>query len=163
MVQAAEAGVEASEASLRFGGAVQKELTGTETILFVEDEVFVREVACEVLRSAGYKVLTARNADEAARVYDQRCSEIELLVTDVVLPGENGRALALRLRQKHPELKVLFVTGYAEQMGLQESLHEECLAKPFSATVLLRRVQQLLDQGESWTESEQVRHACGTG
>jgi two-component system cell cycle sensor histidine kinase/response regulator CckA len=116
-----------------------------ETILFVEDEAFVRDVTCEVLRSAGYRVLTAKNAVEAGGIYDARRGDVGLVLTDVVLPGETGRALAGRLRRGNPRLKVLLVTGYAEQMGLQEAVPEECLAKPFSTEVLLRRVRQLLD------------------
>lgn len=129
---------------------------GAETILLVEDEAFVRKVTCEVLRSAGYGVLTAENAAEAVGVYEGRRGEVELLLTDVVLPGETGRALARRLRRENPELKVLLVTGYGEQMGLleakQELKHEprreECLAKPFSSAVLLRRIKQLLESVE---------------
>lgn len=118
---------------------------GSETILLVEDEVFVRQVTCEVLQSAGYRVLAAKNAVEALRVYEQCGGEVELLLTDVVLPGETGRALAGRLRRKNPVLKILLVTGYAEQMGLREGNQEECLAKPYSTEVLLRRVRQRLD------------------
>lgn len=135
-----------------------------ETILFVEDEAFVREVTCEVLRSAGYRVLTAKNAVEAARIYDRRRGGVELLLTDVILPGENGRALAGRLRRESPELKVLLVTGYAAQMGLREAEREECLAKPFSSQVLLQRVRQLLDGGALGMGTEgPVRPACGNG
>lgn len=118
---------------------------GGETILFVEDEAFVRKVTCEVLRSAGYRVFPAKGAAEAVPIYDQRRDEVDLLLTDVVLPGETGRALASRLRRERPELPILFVTGYAEQMGPRESKSEECLAKPFSAEVLLRRVRHMLD------------------
>jgi len=117
---------------------------GEETILLVEDEAFVREVTGEVLRSAGYRVLMAKNAAEGARLFDMHRAEIELLVTDVVLPGESGRALSRRLRDANPELKTLLVTGYAEQLGLLEAEPEEFLAKPFSTEVLLRRVRQLL-------------------
>ena len=132
-----------------------------ETILYVEDEAFVREVTCEVLRSAGYRVLTAKNAAEAVRVYDQRSGDVELLLTDVVLPGETGRALACRLRRENPGLKILLVTGYAEQMAVREAKLEECLPKPFSTEVLLRRVRQLLDCREIRIGTEDlVRHAC---
>lgn len=116
-----------------------------ETILFVEDEAFVRDVTCEVLRSAGYRVLAARNAAEAVGIYEARGGEVELLLSDVVLPGETGPAMARRLRREHPELKVLLVTGYAEQMGLLEGKQEEFLAKPFSTEALLRKVRQVLD------------------
>jgi len=117
-----------------------------ETILLVEDEAFVRDVTCEVLRSAGYRVLAARNAADAVGMCEARPGEVELLLSDVVLPGETGPAMALRLRREHPELKVLFVTGYAEQMGLLEGKQEEFLAKPFSAEALLRKVRQVLDR-----------------
>lgn len=118
---------------------------GSEMILFVEDEAFVRGVTCEVLLSAGYGVLTAKNAAEALHIYNERRGQVDLLLTDVVLPGETGRALACRLRQENPELKILLVTGYTEHMGSREAKSEECLAKPFSAEALLGRVRQLLD------------------
>lgn len=142
---------------------VAEVLGHTETILFVEDEAFVREVTCEVLQSAGYGVLTAKNAAEAALLYDQRRGEIQLLLTDVVLPGETGRSLALKLKRQNPKLKILFVTGYAEQMALQETNSEECLAKPFSTEVLLRRVRLVLDQTQHRTVStNSVRRAYDT-
>jgi len=135
---------------------------GTETILFVEDEAFVREVTCEVLRSAGYTVLTATNATEALRIYELNRGMVELLLTDVVLRGEDGRALARRLKGENPALKVLLVTGYAEQMGLCAEEREECLAKPFSTEVLLRNVRQLLDWMEIETRKEDlVMPTCG--
>jgi two-component system, cell cycle sensor histidine kinase and response regulator CckA len=144
---------------------VAEELAGAETILLVEDEAFVREVTGEVLRSAGYEVLIARNAAEAAGVYSARLGGVELLLSDVVLPGENGRALARRLRRENPELKVLLVTGYADQMGLQGAQNgadEECLAKPFSTEVLLRRVRQRLDRtGLRMETGDLLTPACG--
>ncbi|MFZ1139490.1 MAG: response regulator [Candidatus Sulfotelmatobacter sp.] len=136
-------------------------LGGAETILLVEDEAFVREVTCEVLQSTGYRVLTAKNAAEAKCVYEQRGGEVDLLLTDVVLPGETGRALACRLQRETPLLKILLVTGYAEQMGLREAKAEELLAKPFSTETLLRRVRQLLDRSGLRSRTEEVvRHAC---
>jgi CheY-like chemotaxis protein len=150
------------EQASRLSGRIEAETPeGAETILLVEDEAFVRAVTCEVLQSAGYRVLTAKNAAEAARLYEQRRGEVKLLLTDVVLPGETGRALAGRLRRENPELKLLFVTGYAEQMGVREAKSEECLAKPFSTEVLLGRVRQLLDHGALGSETEDpVRRAC---
>lgn len=138
---------------------LEETLVGAETILLVEDEAFVREVTGEVLRSAGYEVLTARNAAEAAGVYAGRGGSVELLLSDVVLPGENGRVLARRLRRENPALKVLLVTGYAEQMGLRE---EECLAKPFSTNVLLRKVREMLDRtGLPIVSEGPLTQACG--
>ena len=125
---------------------VEEALARRETILLVEDETFVREVASEVLRSAGYRVLTAKNAAEAARTYDFESGEVDLLLTDVVLPGESGRALAERLRQASPRLKVLLITGYAKQMRLEEVGTVACLAKPFSVGVLLGKVREVLER-----------------
>jgi DNA-binding NtrC family response regulator len=139
-----------------------EELSGAETILLVEDEAFVRNVTSEVLRSAGYEVLTAKNAVEAASVYS-RYGGVELLLSDVILPGENGRVLAGRLQRENPELKVLLITGYAEQMGAQGMPpEEECLAKPFSTAVLLRRVREMLDRRGLRTETGNLlTPACG--
>ena len=143
-------------------GADESTLAEAKTILLVEDEAFVREVTCEVLRSAGYRVLAAKNAAEAMRIYEARGDEVELLISDVVLPGESGRVLAGELRRQNPWLKILLVTGYAEQMGLRDAMQEECLAKPFSMEVLLGRVRQLLDRAELPIGSESVlTHACG--
>src|SRR5271163_279694 len=93
------------------------EASGPQTILFVEDETFVRRVASEVLRSAGYRVLIARDAGEATRVYHAHLGAVDLLLSDVILPGESGRTLAARLREDNPRLKVLLITGYIEQMN----------------------------------------------
>lgn len=119
-----------------------------ETILFVEDEAFVREVIGEVLRSAGYRVLTASSAAEAVSVFNACRGELQLLLTDVVLPGETGRVLAAKLLREKIGLKVLLVTGYTEEITGLDAKHEECLRKPFSTAVLLQRVRQLLDQRE---------------
>jgi two-component system, cell cycle sensor histidine kinase and response regulator CckA len=116
---------------------------GAEAILLVEDEAFVREVAWEVLSAAGYRVLSAKNAEEALEI--EAAHKVRLLLTDVILPGANGFALAKRLKQENPGLKVLLVTGYAEQMSAIEAAEEECLAKPFSADALVRRVRQMLE------------------
>ena len=124
------------------------------TILLVEDEAFVREVTSEVLRSSGYAVLTAGNATEAARQYEEHRYEISLVLTDVILPGQTGLALAAGLRRENPDLKVLFVTGYPEQ--IKEMDEEDCLAKPFSTDVLLARVDQLLSSPEFCSVEEDL-------
>jgi two-component system cell cycle sensor histidine kinase/response regulator CckA len=153
--------IEMIEAASEWGcGAVEEMLGGAETILFVEDEGFVREVTCEVLRAAGYRVLTARNAAEAVSVYDAYRREVKLLLTDVVLPGETGRALAGRLRRENPALKVLLVTGYVSEMRLRDG-EAECLAKPFSTEVLLRRVRQLLEPRRFLMETEDPLKRAG--
>jgi len=136
---------------------------GAETILFVEDEAFVRDVTREVLRAAGYKVLAAQNAVDAVREYEQCCGSTDLLLTDVVLPGDSGRVLAGKLRKSNPELKILFVSGYAEQMGLRDGSDEECLAKPFSTGALLRRVRRVLDgEGPVKAGEDEIKRAGGS-
>jgi len=119
--------------------------------LFVEDQEFVRKVTREVLQSAGYRVLTAGSAAEALRTYDQHRSGVDLLLTDVVLPGNNGRVLAKELRREDEELKVLLVTGYGDQMEFNQRQPpvEKCLFKPFSARMLLRTVREVLEEASS--------------
>ena len=138
-------------------------LGGAETILFVEDEAFVRNVTSEVLRSAGYTVLTARTPAEGLVKYDELRGRVDLLLTDVILPGETGRTLARKLRLQNPALSVLFITGYPEQMSAHGPEQTEFLAKPFSTGLLLRRVRELLDCRKSWSgEQASVRRACGS-
>jgi len=136
---------------------------GAGTILLVEDEVFVREVTSVVLRSAGYRVLTAKNAADAEQLYVQRRGEIDLLFTDVILPGENGRTFAERLRATHPTLKILLVTGYAEQMGLLESGREEFLAKPFSTRELMEKVKEMMAVRDFASEDARLELRPGAG
>ncbi|SRR6266496_1409361 len=144
------------------GGKDEEGLTGAETILYVEDESFVRDVTCEVLRAAGYRVLTAKNAVEAVRLYEAHRGEVNLLLTDMILPGETGSTLARRLRLEDPGLKVLLVTGYADQLGRLEAKQQECLGKPFSSGMLLGRVRRLLDvDGVPIGTRDLLMHACG--
>ena len=153
---------ESREEEIGWHGVAGEEVRSeAETILLVEDEAFVREVTAEVLRSAGYQVVTAKNAAEAVRLYDMRRGAVELLVTDVVLPGETGRSLSRRLQWKNPGLKILLVSGYAEQLDLLGAKQEEFLAKPFSTEVLLRKVRQLLHGAGLPIGTENlVTHAC---
>src|SRR5579864_4138177 len=132
-----------------WGGHSLEQWDGPATILWVEDEPFVRDVTCEILRSAGYRVLVARNAEEAVEIYGQRGHEVDLLLTDVILPGATGRVLAGRLRRAESALKVLYVTGYAEQMGVCSLENEDCLAKPFSTSALLETLRGMLDRPET--------------
>ena len=138
-------------------------LSRSETVLLVEDEAFVREVAVEVLRSAGYAPLTAKNGAEAHRLYDRFSNNVGLLLTDVVLPDVNGRELARTLRDENPQLPVLLVTGYPEQIEMikAEGLAMEWLAKPFSTRALLEKVRAVL-QGKRWKAGwSLIMPACG--
>jgi DNA-binding response OmpR family regulator len=112
------------------------------TILLVEDERFVRVAAAAVLKAAGYEVLVAKDALEATQLHSKRERTADLLVADVVLPGENGRKFARRLWREHPTLRVLLISGYPEQMRSENEW--QCLAKPFSTGTLLAKVEQTL-------------------
>ena len=128
------------------------------TILLVEDETFVRNVTREILQAAGYRVLTAGDGVAAKRMYDEFGLEVDLLLTDMILPGENGAELAARLRRHNPELRVLFVTGYADRIALLKHAGEEYLLKPFCSEALLRKVGELMN--EPTMQAEQVMRAC---
>lgn len=149
--------------SLNLGLAAEL-FRGTETILLVEDEAFVRKVTHEVLQSAGYGVVTAKNAAEAIE-QRARLPEVDLLLTDVVLPGKNGLALASDLRSRQPGLSVLFVTGYPLQLAEIEAAEPAaaCLPKPFSAAALLRKVRQMLNGKTEARNRNAVTRVCETG
>jgi two-component system, cell cycle sensor histidine kinase and response regulator CckA len=85
---------------------------GHGTILLVEDEARLREITCEILEAAGYRVLKARNALEAISIFNEYKAIVRLLVTDVVLPGQSGRDLANDLRSISAKLRVIFISGY---------------------------------------------------
>jgi CheY-like chemotaxis protein len=132
-----------------------------ETILLVEDEAFVRNVTREILQGAGYRVLTAGDGVAAKRLYDEFGPEVDLLLTDMILPGENGGEVAARLRWQNPGLGVLFVTGYADQIIVLKDAGEEYLLKPFCSEVLLRKVAELMDEPRVQAEQgEPVMRAC---
>jgi len=117
------------------------------TILLVEDESFVREVAGEVLACAGYRVLKAMNAGEALRIFREHAGAVELLVTDVVLPDRNGCDLALELSSLVGGLRSVFVSGYPENSITRQGLKHPgwfYLAKPFSVAALLEMIEQAL-------------------
>jgi two-component system, cell cycle sensor histidine kinase and response regulator CckA len=130
-----------------FAASEESRLVGTcfmATVLLVEDEQFVREGASEALRSAGYLVVAARDAAEARRIYRQMDGAVDLLMTDVVLPGESGRDLARSLKCRKQGLKILFMSAYTDQIAMSHASLDEFLAKPFSVEGLLRQVAKAL-------------------
>ncbi|HZR58055.1 MAG TPA: response regulator [Terriglobales bacterium] len=121
----------------------------SETILVVEDEDFVREVTYEVLRSSGYVVLKAKNATQAKELL-RKSSAPSLLITDIVLPGQNGCELARDICAANPSLVTIFMSGYPKNVvaaPLSQQRHSFYLPKPFSASSLLKMVRSILAKG----------------
>jgi PAS domain S-box-containing protein len=121
---------------------------GHETVLVVEDEPLVQKVTVRALRRGGYTVLVAGTGQEALALDPGALQGVKLLVTDVVMPSMDGRALADALRRHHPDLQVLYVSGYTRDAIAQRGVLDEgieFLAKPFTSTALLARVRELLD------------------
>ena len=131
------------------------------TILLVEDEDFVRNVTREILRAAGYRVLAAGDSATAVRRYKEFGTAIDLLLTDMILRGENGAELAARMRQQNPGLKVLFVTGYADQIAILKSAGEAHLLKPFCTEALLKKVGELIQKPGMQAEESFMRACVG--
>jgi signal transduction histidine kinase/ActR/RegA family two-component response regulator len=141
---------EDEELSLEAEGPELGAVGGSETVLVVEDEPLVRSLAVRALRDQGYRVLQAEDGQaalEAARSHD---GEIHLLVTDVVMPGMNGKELADRLSAERPGLRVLYVSGYTDHAVVRHGVLEEGIAflsKPFDMSNLARTVREVLDSG----------------
>jgi signal transduction histidine kinase len=116
------------------------------TILFVEDDQTIRILGARTLRQHGYTVLTARHAKEAIALALQHPGAIDLLLTDIVMPGLNGRALADHLRRERPALKVVFTSGYSEEAVMQGVSADAAVfvEKPYTPELLLREVGKVL-------------------
>jgi CheY-like chemotaxis protein len=124
------------------------EVNGNETILLVEDQVAIREVASVYLMGLGYNVLAAPDGEAALRIAETQQKRIDLVVTDIVMPNMGGRELATHITRLHPQAKVLFMSGYPDFAvrhpgGLSE--HAEMLQKPFSLKSLASKARLLLD------------------
>ena len=125
---------------------------GTETVLVVEDEDAVRLLTCTILERAGYRVFDAANPRQAETLFAQDVDRFNLLVTDVIMPGDSGPALFARLERQRPDLKALYVSGYTnETITHQGQLKPgvEFLQKPFTAEALTQRVRKVLDHASS--------------
>jgi two-component system cell cycle sensor histidine kinase/response regulator CckA len=121
---------------------------GQETVLLVEDEEMLRRVAREVLEAQGYTVLVASNGHEAVQAAAQHAGPIDLLLTDVVMPGMSRRVVADRLAVSRPETKVLFMSGYTNGAIAHHGVLEPgmaYLAKPLTVDTLSARVRDVLD------------------
>jgi two-component system, cell cycle sensor histidine kinase and response regulator CckA len=121
---------------------------GTETVLLVEDDDAIRELIREILEMEGYKVLTASSGHEALQVSQEIKDSIELLITDVVMPGMSGGDLSKTLAETYPEIKVLYMSGYTDDAVVRHGVLEEgtaFLQKPFSPDSLAHKVRAVLD------------------
>jgi two-component system cell cycle sensor histidine kinase/response regulator CckA len=120
---------------------------GTETVLLAEDEQDVRELAREFLESGGYTVIEASHGQEALRVAAQHSGDIDILVTDMVMPGITGQQLAAGLQQQRAGLRVIYMSGYSEHAATeaaQSASTARLLTKPFTRNAILRAVREVL-------------------
>jgi two-component system cell cycle sensor histidine kinase/response regulator CckA len=144
--------VPSSRAAAGAGGASAARRRDTGTILFVEDDDAVRTVGARALRERGYTVLTARHAEAALEIFEAHGRHIDLLLTDVVMPGGSGRALAAEMRKDDARLRVIFTSGYIEDQAALRDIQADAhgfLQKPYSLEVLIREVGQILARSSS--------------
>jgi two-component system cell cycle sensor histidine kinase/response regulator CckA len=121
---------------------------GSETILLVEDEEVVRGLARRILEQVGYSVVEASRADEALRFWEEHAKEVDLLLTDVVMPEMSGKELADQMKSQCPELKMLFMSGYTDEAIVHHGVLDssvEFIQKPFTPAGLVKRVRDVLD------------------
>jgi len=139
----------AKDAAIASAAPAQEVATaGSETILVVEDDEMLRELMTEYLSSKGYKVMLATSGIEALAVFKSGIASIDLLMTDVVLPGMGGQELAAALRELEPEMQIIFVSGYTDR-ELDDTIlgeHSRFLHKPFSLNNLAQHVREVLDR-----------------
>jgi len=129
---------------------VQKDMTGNAKILLVEDEAPVRMFGAHALSNKGYKIVEASNAEEALEVMQTHGAEIDIIITDVIMPGMNGPSLIAEIQKKHPRVKVIFMSGYAEEAfsdayGVESDNDFHFLSKPFTLQQLVSKVKEVLD------------------
>ncbi|MBU1740882.1 MAG: response regulator, partial [Proteobacteria bacterium] len=128
---------------------VTASVRGSETILVVEDEPMVRKLTSVVLEKQGYRVLEASSGGEALFLCEQQPGPIHLVLTDVVMPNMSGRDLADRLKASHPEIRVMFMSGYTDDAIADHGVVEEgvhLIGKPFAPIDLARKVRMVLDE-----------------
>jgi two-component system, cell cycle sensor histidine kinase and response regulator CckA len=119
-----------------------------QTIVLVEDEEMIRGLLSEALKRVGYEVLPCANSEEGIAACERHPGKIDLLLTDVMMPGMNGREMANRILETLPELRVVFMSGYTEHVLLQErqmGAPFEYLQKPFTLRALTQKVAKVLD------------------
>jgi len=132
---------------------------GTETILLVEDDPQLRQLSSSVLEHCGYKVLVASGPDEGLAISKSAVNEIRLLITDVVMPGMNGRQLAEQIVKNSPDIRVLYISGYTNNAIVHYGVLDEglwFLPKPFTLSALVSKVREVLDSSPDITPAQQM-------
>jgi len=140
--------------------AAQADLTGQGTILLVEDEDGLRALNARGLSSRGYTVLEAANGVEAIELFDKRANGVDLVVSDVVMPEMDGPTLLKELRQRDPNVKFIFVSGYAEDAfakSVPDDNPPDFLAKPFTLKQLVAAVKETMAHGAPSQRQENGR------
>lgn len=143
---------EAPKQAAKAGGGTRRKHRGTGTILVAEDESLVRRLVVETLEGAGYRVLEARDGQEALTIAAGEPGAIRLLVTDVVMPLVGGPEAARSIQKARPEMKVLFISGYTDEGTVDQILAQAgtaFLQKPFAPKLLLARVGEILSEKET--------------
>jgi two-component system cell cycle sensor histidine kinase/response regulator CckA len=140
---------EAAAAALDLDGSAAsvRDLTGVGTLLLVEDEDAVRLFGARALRNKGYKVLEAKNGENALEVMAQAGGPVDLVITDVVMPVLDGPELVKRVRESNPSMKVIFISGYAEdsfRAKVSQDADIHFLPKPFSLQQLAGKVKEVM-------------------
>jgi two-component system cell cycle sensor histidine kinase/response regulator CckA len=142
--------VSEQEATAKAAGVAQvRDLTGHERILLVEDEESVRAFSARALRTTGYEVFEADGGEEALEVLEDLDFKIDLMISDVVMPEMDGPSLLREVRQKMPNLKVIFVSGYAEESvrrDIEDDQSVEFLPKPYSLDQINSKVKEVLEK-----------------
>jgi PAS domain S-box-containing protein len=131
-------------------GTLEKRKHGSETILLVEDEDAVRGLTCRILERQGYRVIPAQHGRAAMEIASKEEGRIDLVLTDVVMPGMNGRGLVERLVGIRPRIKSLYMSGYTDDDIIRRGFIEPSksfLQKPFTSEALLQTVRKVLDEG----------------
>jgi two-component system, cell cycle sensor histidine kinase and response regulator CckA len=122
------------------------DLTGTASILLVEDEDPVRLFSARALRNKGYRVIEAKSGEGALEIIDRGAEQIDLVISDVVMPKMDGPEMATKIREQHPDMKVIFISGYTEEAFRDRLTHDvHFLPKPYNLKQLAAKVKQVLE------------------